>query len=101
MKTKKILMLLVALLFVSTLFAVNLRGQVRGYNKYNGYFPYVSVQVILYVGQQKSTVYTDKNGMYYFYNIPPGRYLIKIGNHEFWYDVNSTPSWQDIPVQTI
>lgn len=100
MKTKKVFTLILILLFICNSFAINLRGQVRGYNVYNGFFPYVSAQVNLYIGRNPIISYTDNYGMYYFYNIPPGRYTIQIGNYRFLYDVIGNTAWQDIPVVT-
>lgn len=73
-------LLLLFLLACNSAYATDLRGRIDTRNPYNGYFhplPRASVALVDVNGQYVGT-YTGGDGFYYFYNVPPGNYVLVI-----------------------
>ncbi len=76
------------LLFLGTfLYAQNtdIRGQVVSYNTYyKNYPPASNMRVNLSQNNRFiNSTYTDAGGIYYFYNITPGSYILQINNRVY------------------
>lgn len=95
--------LLVVILTIQEALAQTVRGMVMHQTPY-GPTPAASVPVELTQAGHRSTIYTDRQGLYYFYNVPPGSCSITIKgtNPPLKVQINVTPSpYTNVPTMTI
>jgi hypothetical protein len=95
--------LLVAVLTMQEALAQTVRGRVMRRTPY-GSTPAVTVPVELIRAGRTSTIYTDRQGLYYFYNVTPGSYRIAVKgtNPRLQVQINVTRSpYTNVPTITI
>lgn len=65
--------------FANTVSAENVRGRLDGVGPY-GVYPVSRVAVTLFsqAAGRSSPAYSDYQGMYYIYNVPPGDYTLEV-----------------------
>lgn len=93
--------LLLSSIFTFAVTASAPAGVVRGRLVRNGYpAPHVGVSLYNQNMGRSSVAYTDREGMYYLYNVPPGHYYLEVwvSNQPLVYQiVVYNQSYTDIP----
>jgi hypothetical protein len=77
---KFILISLIVFVTTASAYAGTVRGRLDRQDGYGRAYPAVYVGVTLYNPQlgRSAPSYSDNDGMYYLYNVPPGEYLLEI-----------------------
>lgn len=83
MKRIIIFCILTFTLMVSVVNAQNVRGRLDGYGPY-GLYPAQRVAVTLFSPTfgRTTPAYSDYQGMYYIYNVPPGQHVLEVWANE-------------------
>lgn len=97
--------LIICLLLSNVAFSTDLKGKLQGFNSNTRvYYPIdrTTVEIGNYDNARRwvrtAISVTDRNGMYYFYRINPGIYVVRYGNIERRITVQNT-SLQEIPIE--
>lgn len=84
--------------FANTVCAENVRGRLDGYGQYGAYpVPRVAVTLFSQTFGRTSPAYSDYQGMYYIYNVPPGPYTLEVwigGPQPMIFNIYVTPNLQ-------
>lgn len=97
-KYRMLLLFLLVLAIPSLADAANLRGRIDAANRFSRVpYPLGRAVVDLCFGRNKTRYITGPDGMYYFGNIFPGRYVLEInGRLRYPITVGNQP-YQDLP----
>jgi hypothetical protein len=92
-----------AMLFSSAVSATDLRGRIEGQSQHSK-VPFavngMRVELVNQAGQPVANYLTGPDGMYYFRNVSPGNYLVRVRGRSYALTVQPRPSQDVGPIRT-